>query len=131
MKTIKIVKKKLKQAKKKNKPVEEKNDKLQISNTQYKGGFITLKFRIQGNEENITIFNNDKINIANDNYNISYSNNNINNNKNLRYLDINDANNIEIKENILIIKKRNININQYEFVIILGKVGNMMQIKTL
>ena len=74
--------------KKKNKPMEEKNDKLPISNTQYKGGFITLKFRMKGNEENITIFNNDKINITNDNYNISYSNNNINNNKNLRYLDI-------------------------------------------
>ena len=58
--------------KKKNKPMEEKNDKLPTSNTQYKGGFITLKFRMQGNEENITIFNNDKINITNDNYNISY-----------------------------------------------------------
>ena len=103
--------------KKKNKPMEEKNDKLPISNTQYKGGFITLKFRMQGNEENITIFNNDKINITNDNYNISYSNNNINNNKNLRYLDKHDENNIEIKENILIIKKQNINISQYEFVI--------------
>ena len=50
--------------KKKNKPMEEKNDKLPTSNNQYKGGFITLKLRMKGNEENITIFNNDKINIT-------------------------------------------------------------------
>ena len=89
-------------------------EKTKKETSEWKGGFILLKFKKPDSiNENVTLFNNEKVNISRENYFIHYKTEK----GNLRNLDNND--NIIIIDNKFFIKNNDTNKDEFEFKIFL------------